>query len=78
MDSKNIDDATEFIKLVREKDKSIIKILQEKYSIDLVPIKIKFAEKLPLVINKNINCCQNEALMQTELGKFLLFVRKIL
>jgi hypothetical protein len=74
---ENIDDSSEFIKVVREKDKSIIKILKEKYSIDLEPVKIIFAQKLALIINKNIDCWRNETFMQTELGRFLLFIRKI-
>lgn len=75
---KNIDDTTEFEKFVTAKNKSIIKNLKERYAIDLEPIKILFAQELALIINKNIDCWHNAKFMQTELGKFLLFIRKIL
>jgi hypothetical protein len=75
---EKIKDTADFIKLIREKNKSTIKILQENFSIDLEPIKIEFAKKLALIINRNVNCWNNEGFIQSELGQFLLFTRKIL
>lgn len=75
---KNIDDIHEFSELVTSKNKSIIKILKEKYSIDLEPIKIMFAQKLAAIINKNDNCWRRGEFMKSELGKFLVFIRGIL
>lgn len=76
--NENIKDVNEFKELMKAKDKSIIKILKEKYSIDLEPIKIIFAEKLASIINKTDNCWRREEFMKSELGKFLLFIRVIL
>ncbi|MGD8781815.1 MAG: hypothetical protein PVH88_22990 [Ignavibacteria bacterium] len=76
--NKNIKDINEFRDIVNARDKSIIKILKERYSIDLEPIKIQFAEKLALIINKNDNCWRRNDFMDSELGKFLLFIRAIL
>lgn len=75
---KNVKDPVEFIRVINNKEKSVIPILKEIYLIDLEPIKIQFAQKVAQVINKNIDCWQRESFMQTEIGKFLLFIRKIL
>jgi hypothetical protein len=68
----------DFEEKISSKDCSVIPLIMELYGIDLEPIKIKFAKTIAEILNHpSIAWWQNETFMESELGKFLDFVRRI-
>jgi hypothetical protein len=67
----------EFVKNVNSQDKSVVKIINESYGLDIEPLKIELAIMLARVLNKTTGWWSREEFMSTELGQFLRFIQNI-
>jgi len=75
LDNVEFDD---FNKVISSEDKSVIKLLEDKYDIDINSMKLPLASAVGDTLNYPlIAWWQDENFMKTELGKFLRFIMNI-
>jgi len=64
----------DFKAVIEHNDRSVVKILSEKFGINVEPLKLPLAEVVGDILNHRFSAwLQDEKFMETELGKFLKF-----
>ena len=74
---KNVDYA-DFEKVVTTRDASVLKVLSDKFGIDVNPLKLRLAEAVGEIVNRQLlTFWHNDEIMATELGRFLKFIMHV-